>query len=258
MSELRWILLLFGLIVVVAVYFLGRRGGDAKQDSVIFRHEPNFGDAGAAAEPFDGSAATDVSTPSDGLGEPATIAEAGAVPDDPWQEPMTQTQSDLEWGGGHAEQVAEPRLDEDRKVFSLRVAARDPLGFAGPDVHGVLQDEDLRHGKYGIFHRLYKNDEDECIFSVASLMEPGSFDLATIDSTRIPGLSFFMVLPGPQEASSAFAEMLATARRVADRMAGELQDHSGSTLSAQRASNLREEIINYEYHAGLRQRSQHH
>jgi len=250
MSELRWILLLFGLIVVVAVYFLGRRGG-TKQEPVILRHEPRLGDAGTTVDLVDQA---EPDPPSGSVGEPDTGT------DDPWEQSMPQDQSDFGRDERETEelQAGEPQLDEEKQVFSLRVAARDPLGFAGTDVLKTLEDEDLRHGKYGIFHRLCRNDEDACIFSIASMTEPGSFDLAVIHSTRMPGLTFFMILPGPQEASSAFAEMLATARRVADRLAGELQDHSGSTLSAQRASNLREEIINYEYQAGLRQRSQHH
>ena len=250
MSELRWILLLFGLIVVVAVYFVGRRRGDDGEGSVVLRHEPQLGDA---VDPVD-EQPTDTDAPSTDMSQDAEI------PDDPWENSTPETQSDFVWSERETEELpgAEAPLDENRKVVSLRVAAREPQGFAGADVLRILQDEDLRHGKYEIFHRLYKNDENAFTFSVASMMEPGSFDLAVVDTIRIPGLSFFLVLPGPQEASVAFSEMLATARRVADRLAGELQDHSGSTLSAQRASNLREEVINYEYQAGLRHRSQPH
>lgn len=263
MSELRWILLLFGLAVVVAVYFLGRRrgGGISEQAPSTIRHEPHFGGPGTGSDSVDqGTFTEEANAAADRVEGSVTNPGVEIGPEDPWGQSIPQSQSDFAWGDDNAgePQAAEPPLEEEKRVFSLRVAARDPLGFAGADIRTVLQEEDLRHGKYGIFHRLHKNDEDEFLFSVASMIEPGSFDLATVDNMRMPGLSFFMVLPGPQDGGFAFSEMLACARRVADRLAGELQDHSGSTLSAQRVGNLRDEIINYEYHAGLGKHSQHH
>ena len=54
----------------------------------------------------------------------------------------------------------------------------------------------LKHGRYGIFHKHESDVSEEPMFSVASLTEPGSFDLTKLADTKIPGMSFFMVLPG--------------------------------------------------------------
>ena len=108
----------------------------------------------------------------------------------------------------------------------------------------------MRHGKFGIFHRHEGNDEEKVIFSAASLVEPGSFDLTNLKEQEIPGISLFMVLPGPVEGAQAFDLMMIAARVLTQTLNAELLDESGSTLSIQRERYMREEIIQFE-HANL-------
>jgi len=84
-------------------------------------------------------------------------------------------------------------------------------------------------------------------FSAASLVEPGSFDLANIKDQSIPGISLFLVLPGPMDGADAFDLMMAAARTLAQSLNAELLDESGSTLSIQRERYLREEIVQFEH-----------
>ena len=105
----------------------------------------------------------------------------------------------------------------------------------------------LRHGKFGIFHRYDGSDESRTVFSAASLVEPGSFDLQNIKEQEIPGISLFLVLPGPLDSVEAFDMMLAAARTLTQSLDGELLDESGSTLSIQRERYLREEIIQFQH-----------
>ena len=109
----------------------------------------------------------------------------------------------------------------------------------------------MRHGQFGIFHRHDGNDEDKVIFSAASLVEPGSFDLANIKDQEIPGISLFMVLPGPVDGAAGFDLMMTAARALSQSLNAELLDESGSTLSIQRERYLREEIIQYEHTIGV-------
>jgi cell division protein ZipA len=85
------------------------------------------------------------------------------------------------------------------------------------------------------------------VFSVASLVEPGNFDLSNIKEQQIPGVSIFMVLPGPMDGAEAFDLMTETARALSQSLNAELLDESGSTLSIQRERYLREEIIQYQH-----------
>ena len=63
----------------------------------------------------------------------------------------------------------------------------------------------------------------------------------------IPGISLFMVLPGPIDGADAFDLMMAAARTLAQSLNAELLDESGSTLSIQRERYLREEIVQFEH-----------
>ena len=105
----------------------------------------------------------------------------------------------------------------------------------------------MRHGKFGIFHRVEGTDDDNIVFSVASLIEPGTFDLTNIRQQELPGVTMFMILLGPKDGTEAFDEMVETARTLAETLDGELLDEAGSSLSIQRERFLREEIIQYQH-----------
>ncbi len=137
----------------------------------------------------------------------------------------------------------------EQKIVTLRLVARKNHAFAGDELVLSLRGIGMRHGKFGIFHRFEGSDEDKVIFSAASLVEPGSFDLANIKGQKIPGISLFMVLPGPIEGAQAFDLMMVAARALSQSLNAELLDESGSTLSIQRERYLREEIIQFEHSA---------
>jgi len=111
----------------------------------------------------------------------------------------------------------------------------------------ALRSAGLQHGRYGIFHRLGDDGEDEPHFSVASLTEPGSFDLTNLGGSTISGMSFFMVLPGDSDPVARFDSMVETARLLAHDLDAELHDERGSSWSIQRERYVREEIIEYRH-----------
>ena len=49
------------------------------------------------------------------------------------------------------------------------------------------------------------------------------------------------------DAPTTFDLMLASGRRLAERLGGHLQDEQGSTLTAQRVLSLREELVHFEH-----------
>jgi len=135
----------------------------------------------------------------------------------------------------------------EQKIVTLRIVARDKGAFRGDDLVLSLRGIGMRHGKFGIFHRYEGTDEDNVIFSVASLAEPGTFDLSNIKEQQIPGISMFMVLPGPVRGAESFDLMMTAARALSQALQAELLDESGSTLSIQRERYLREEVIRFEH-----------
>src|SRR5210317_1600591 len=214
MDGLRWLLLFFGLLVIAGVYLYSRREKTKPEEPAEdprVRREPTLegGDSEPAAADMDGSVEV------------------------------------LEFG--EEEQTEPPPEDVPQKIVTLRLIGHEKKPFKGDELILSMRGIGLRHGKFGIFHRYDGNDESRTIFSAASLVEPGSFDLANIKDQQIPGISMFMVLPGPVDCVESFDLMMAAARALAQSLDGELLDESGSTLSIQRARYLREEIIQYQH-----------
>jgi cell division protein ZipA len=111
----------------------------------------------------------------------------------------------------------------------------------------ALRDAGLEHGRYGIFHKHKGGDVDpeDVLFSVASLTEPGSFDLDNLGS--IAGMSFFIALPNDADPVESFDAMVETARSLSHRLDADLLDDRGSSWSIQRERYVREELIRYRH-----------
>ena len=212
MDGLRWLLLLFGVLVVAGVYFYSRnqRAKTDEAPSTQVSHdrvEPSLdGDIDAGEHTDD--------EPVDSLAAPDPGDESG---------------------------------DPEQKIVTLRIVAKNQGSINGEDLVLNLRGIGMRHGKFGIYHRYEGTDNDKVIFSAASLVEPGTFDLKTIKEQQLPGISLFMVLPGPIDAAQAYDLMIGAARALAQSLNAELLDESGSTLSIQRESYLREEIIQFQH-----------
>ncbi|MBN8279204.1 MAG: cell division protein ZipA C-terminal FtsZ-binding domain-containing protein [Gammaproteobacteria bacterium] len=136
------------------------------------------------------------------------------------------------------------------KIVTIRVLSRAGEPFRGDELILALREAGLRHGRFGIFHSPVSDTDETAVFSVASLTEPGSFDLTRLQSDVYQGVSLFLCLPGPVEGVKAFDSMVTAARRVAGILSGNLVDEHGSTLSVQRERYLREEIIQFQHHQG--------
>jgi len=138
----------------------------------------------------------------------------------------------------------EPPKRPAQKILALRVTSMAPERFGGADLLDALRSEGLSFGRYEIFHRLH--DDGRPIYSVASLKEPGTFDLEAMPETDYPGVAMFAVLPGPVSAAEAFDEMIFSARALATHLNGALADERGAPLTALRVGKLREEALDFE------------
>ena len=130
------------------------------------------------------------------------------------------------------------------RVVTIRLIPRDEELTSAAAVE-ALRGAGLRHGRYGIFHKL--TDVGETVFSVASLTEPGSFDLENLSDSTVAGLSFFVALPGETDPVSRFDSMVEIARALAVELEADLHDDGGSSWSVQRERYLREELIEYRH-----------
>ena len=74
--------------------------------------------------------------------------------------------------------------------------------------------------------------------------EPGSFPLEDMDEFETGGIIAFMVLKKDGTADS-LSRMIACARRLASILGGEVLDETGSTLTNQLATHMKEQAIEY-------------
>jgi cell division protein ZipA len=135
-----------------------------------------------------------------------------------------------------------PRVAEDpRRVVVLNVVAGEQ-DFAGEAVRAALADAGLEFGEWQIFHYYAPGRDEPPLFSLANMVKPGSFDPDRMDALPIPGLSLFLVPAGDDGDIPAFDAMLMTARRLAERLEGEVRDARRSVLTRQAIGLIREQL----------------
>jgi cell division protein ZipA len=136
-----------------------------------------------------------------------------------------------------------PRRIERRKIIALRLAAGTER-FPGRALRQMLEGEQLQHGKYQVFHRLHTDGVS--IFSVASMVEPGTFDPEKMPGSSYPGVTLFAQLPGPVPGVQALHDLVNCGKRLQESLGGVLQDDRGVPLTVHRIDRLRQEIVEFE------------
>jgi cell division protein ZipA len=137
-----------------------------------------------------------------------------------------------------------PNSAELQKIISIRVSAPGETRWPGAALLAALESHGLAYGRYQVFHR--KHVDGRSLFCVASLVEPGSFDVANMAADEFRGVTLFAVLPGPVEPLLTIDELLSAARGLAQDLTGMLQDAKGVPLSPQRAAALRDDVARFQ------------
>ena len=80
----------------------------------------------------------------------------------------------------------------------MNVLSEPDRPFTGDELFATLRTCGLKFGDMNIFHRVEPLTKS-VQYSVASAVEPGTFDMAEMEAIRCPGLCLFMQLPGPED-----------------------------------------------------------
>jgi len=219
MTPLQWALLIVGIGAAVAVWWASRRKGDGLR----------------------GWQAGGVEEPSLGMPRKASAAQLDM---------FSATGQFDEFGVGKPRKVA-PRLGDaptasqaarnpvQQKIIALLIAERDGTHINGPKIHAALNAQGLEYGDKHIYHRLAGGDP---VFSVASLLKPGYLDPAIAAGFSTPGLSLFLVLPGPLPPVTAFRDMLSTANALAQALNAEVYDMRRKPLTPEALLKLEHDV----------------
>jgi cell division protein ZipA len=271
MNELRWILLAAGALALLLIYLHGRRKRLATADqrmtreaelpqlnesASVRRREPaisissqasrividDLPEVHAHATPDDAAPFTEQEALSTAALDRLTITQ----PLNPREEPSAIAQAPVPDDRASIRRppasATAPRTA--RKIVALRVPALTQA-FNGGRLREIFSEQGLRHGRYGIYHR--PDAQGVPIYSVASIVEPGTFDPAAMLNQEFLGVSLFLQLPGPLDGVTAFDAMLECAQTLQTAFNAGLQGERGKELTAETVARLREEIADFQH-----------
>jgi len=140
-----------------------------------------------------------------------------------------------------------PKNDGDLPTLILQINIVSPArAFRGEELMRAIESVELQFGEMNIFHRRGGNNQKGAVlFSMASLVEPGTFPIDDMAGFTTPGLALFAQLPGAQDGLAIFSDMLMTAERLAADLGGELQDETHSRLTKQTVEHIRSQVLEH-------------
>ena len=269
MSELRLVLLCIGALVIVGVLgwtVLRCSGSDAGSSSAVlraldtlitritrfkslFRGTEKREGTRSYAEPTLGNVSdeidSDAAAPID-VGDLSVLAEASEAV--PVRGPRN--------GDGGTHPPASPGVpgESDKLLMVLTVMAPADARFKGERLEAAFVGFDLEHGRMGLFHHFAGRQANDArpVFSVANVMEPGTFDVAGWRGFETEGLCLFMQVPGPIDGPIAFDLMVDIGAKLARELGGELRDSHRSSLTGQGIAQMREQVVEHTALAGRR------
>lgn len=252
---LRIILFILGVLLVLGIYLWDRYRRNAHRRPVKVRRaqhvEPSLDDGGwddprtGDADPLDPPAPEkeDVELPpGEFVGEPVVVHRW----DTPAEESDSQLSMDLEFSaqGESDYRHLDPALADEVPRLIVQVILLSKEGeIEGSRIRDALDSVDMRFGAMDIYHR--ENGSGQALFSLASVVEPGSFPARRDKEFTTPGLVLFTQLPGVQDGLSIYSDMLFTAERLAALLNAELHDDSRSVLTRQTIEHMREKILEH-------------
>ena len=125
--------------------------------------------------------------------------------------------------------------------------AKAGRAFVGDDLLHVLITSGMKFGDMNIFHRRLGGDnKSPVIFSIANILNPGTFDLNKMHEFSTLGVSLFLALPISIKNLDALDQMLNVARQLCGALEGELRDDSRNLMTAQTIEHYRQRIRDFE------------
>lgn len=246
MDYLRIILILGGIVLIAGIYLWERlrarkrdelgRWQDMEVENADGRRDPLLSDDNPFDEGWDGasiqarrdSGATDGRL--DGLS--GIVAQSRDDIDDEGDGHKTPASQD------DADYPADEGMAPQQEVIILSLMATEGSTFNGMQLLDAMELCGLSHGEMGIFH--YQDlDSGKPLFSIANVLEPGSFDRDHMGELETPGLALFMRLPAPIDGEKALLTFVQQARRLKEQLSGVLTDGQRRELTRETLDELK-------------------
>jgi cell division protein ZipA len=151
----------------------------------------------------------------------------------------TLEQAASEEGNKPGVEQSAPTLPND--IVVLYILAKPNKQLVGSQVNSSAQAMGLSFGEMNIFH--YRKDSRN-VFSLANMLEPGSFDASTIHDLKTTGLTVFMQIKGDDPLDD-LTEMLQRSYQLAGLLDARLCNHRREPLTEQDAENYRMQVSTF-------------
>jgi cell division protein ZipA len=120
------------------------------------------------------------------------------------------------------------------QVIILSVVMPDNHQMSGAALLPSLLTLGMKYGEMNIFHRHQDNAGNGAVtFSLANMLNPGSFELDTMETFVTQGVSLFMTLPNAGDPFAAFDQMLLAAKQLATEFNAQLLDDKRNVMTKQ-------------------------
>lgn len=126
-------------------------------------------------------------------------------------------------------------------LIQLSVVADDDGYFNGEDLRDALVELDLIYGDMGIYHR-YDREYREPLFSIASLVEPGTFPIDNMESFECPGVVLFFQPPQVSDPLEVFDDLVNTCHELAAKLGGIEWDENHQPLTVEKIELMRQRL----------------
>lgn len=145
------------------------------------------------------------------------------------------------------EPVKQPEPELEPEVIVVSVVTPEGQQINGAALLPTLLTLGLRFGDMNIFHRHEDNaGNGKVTFSLANMMNPGTFDLDNMESFTTQGITLFMTLPNAGDPFEIFGHMMQAAKHLAVEFNAQLLDDKRSVMTKQTEQHYISKIREYD------------
>lgn len=137
--------------------------------------------------------------------------------------------------------VKEDNNGQPQEVLVVHLMANKGETVAGQQLLDAILSVGLRYGAMKIFHRHLNDDgSGPVLFSMANLVNPGTFDLNSMGDLEVPGVTLFMALDDIEDPVSAFNIMIEAIDSIVASLQLNVMDESRSSMTRQTIDHYRQ------------------
>jgi cell division protein ZipA len=127
------------------------------------------------------------------------------------------------------------------QILVMHLMAPKGEMLSGRDLQEAALKVGFRFGELKIFQRhLNEDGSGEVLFSMANLVNPGTFDLNTINEMTTPGVTLFMALEDIEDPVAAFEVMTESVDTLSDALSLSVLDETRSSMTRQTIDHYRQ------------------